>query len=218
MAVPDAAKDGTVGGSDAGGTDAQEGSDAQSLPEAQPIQEGGGQEAGMEAGLDVDIPDVTFYDAPNDAGMCNALANGASDVSVIEVSGTLPTGTGGTVQAGLYFLMSATAFVADAGVPEGGILDAGMPTIIREAIAVEPTATSGTFTAAVALRINDGADQTANETFVFSGINQTITVTCGPGEDGPATYTFDALTHEFHIFVTNVGGTGTNAEFVFKLQ
>jgi hypothetical protein len=172
----------------------------------------------MEAGLDVDIPDVTFYDAPNDAGMCNALVNAATDVSLVEVSGTLPTGAGGTMLPGLYFLVSVTAFVADAGVPEGGIIEAGSPTILRETVAVEPTAASDTFAAAAAVRVNGGADQTENETFTFSGKTLTIAVACGPSGSGPATYTVDALTHQLHIFLSDVGDTGTSAEFVFAPQ
>jgi hypothetical protein len=103
------------GGHDAAPADASDATTvAQDAPVDSPVDTGPGI-------ADVNLPDVSFFDA-GDGGVCNSLANGAGLVQPTRVIGTLPAGTGGTVEEGLYYLTAVTEYV----VPEGGA-DAGTP-------------------------------------------------------------------------------------------
>jgi hypothetical protein len=167
--------------------------------------------------VDADLPDVSFYDA-GDGGLCNSLANGAVQVQPTRVVGTLPVGTGGTVEQGLYYLTAVQEYVsADSGVDASGTTGP-----LRET--VELISEGGnTFRGAVALEVNGGQGSfNASVTETYASNTADLTFTCNAPQAGPTniTYTFDtAVTpHQLHSFETNYSGQGIDAEFTLELQ
>jgi hypothetical protein len=160
---------------------------------------------------DANLPEVDFFDADaGDGGACNDLANTATAIKPTVIVGTLPTGTGGTMVEGLYFLTAFNVYATSA--------DAGAPSTYRETVEAR-TIGANQFLLAV-INEGDGQTQTHNETVTFSGHAADIAIDCGPGPAHQSgTFTFDATSspNRLHVFLPGIG-PGTDAEFVLDLQ
>ncbi len=130
----------------------------------------------------------TTCSAADASAQCNTVVNGATDVSVTVGTGALPTGTGGTVVDGRYYLTNITSY------PGTGVA----PTLVmRQTLEL----CGG---GRVAQLINDVAGETRRKSFVFTtaGIVPTTIQTCESVANDVAipyaSYTATATTLSFY--------------------
>lgn len=95
--------------------------------------------AAEDAGADAGDGGTADADAGN--GACNALANAAATIDVVEAVGTAPLGTGGAFVDGTYYTTAETHYRASASAPPSSI------TKVKEtAVIANATATSADLT------------------------------------------------------------------------
>ncbi|MGO9838089.1 MAG: hypothetical protein ACLP1X_28230 [Polyangiaceae bacterium] len=115
-------------------------------------------------------------DAADGAVTCNALANGASPVTGMQVAENPPTLAGGTPVNGTYFLTSLTIYTG----PEGPAGAAG------------PAQTTIQISGSTIQVVTNGTPGTRTEMFTASGTSFTATDTCPDTSGFQGTYTATA--------------------------
>jgi hypothetical protein len=138
---------------------------------------------------------------------CNTLTNVGAEVTPTCVSGTIPTGTGGTIVDGTYTLTSQTYYGSTtcSSTPVSATLE------IAGACVQEVTSTP--------------IPATASASHTVAGATITRTVTCldlgvdaGPLSLDSTTDTFTATPTTFTIFIKNSGTSSSNPDRVETFQ
>lgn len=141
----------------------------------------------------VDTADTsTTCTSAADAGAaCNTLVNGASAVSIVQVTTPIPTGTGGTVYDGLYYLTDFTAYAGSGLTPRAF----GRQTLMVCGL-------TATF-------VNDEVGKsTVRKNFAFAPVGNVpnITETCASGGGTPIPYSSYTATTRAVTFYSTVYG------------
>ena len=113
-----AGSDGAIGSDGATLGDGASGSDADGTHDgAVDATSDASADASVDAlGIDVVVDSAGFLDsAPDDAGACNTLVNGATQVQQIDIATARPAATGGSIVDGLYFKTSDTVYTGVGG-------------------------------------------------------------------------------------------------------
>jgi hypothetical protein len=170
-------------------------------------------DAGFDVGLpDVGLPDVSVFDANGTDGAvaCNNLPQTAQQISLTAGTGTFPTGTGGTVQPGLYHLTAALEYGTDGAVPSA---------TLQETLLLQPGSAAGTFNAEDVTNANGNGDVWANAVDVTATATSTwsSTNTCPNAFSASGTYTFDTggSVPTLHVYLSEAS---SDLEFVYEKQ
>lgn len=136
-------------------------------------------------------PDGTADDT---GGACNALSNDAPHITSTKSTAPLPTGTGGSVADGTYFLTSATIYAQPS---------AGSGSDQQETIAI-----AGGKLDVVKLGVTHPIDRTS-WSYATSSTTLTLTRTCPSSKTQTFGYTADATTLTTYETATNIAKTYT---------
>jgi hypothetical protein len=159
------------------------------------------------------LPDValdTGIDTGTDTGAdtggaCNAVVNAASVVTIAGVAGTLPTGSGGTIPAGTYWLAAVNQYSPDGG--SGVVGHTVRQTQVWTAAGTGFDYQSVTsYDATPDVHTTGGAD-------VSNPPQIGLQEVCPSGLATAGTYTYDATARVLHLY-----DQVTNSESVFALQ
>lgn len=99
------------------------------------------------------------------------------------MASAMPAMTGGTVQAGLYYMTAITKYTGDGGA-------SGPIAGDTQRMAFQASSSTVQFAES-----RGGCPvQTSNASYTTSGTTMTMTTTCGGGKDGPVGYTASSTT------------------------
>jgi hypothetical protein len=185
---------------------------------------GGGGSGSFTAGVTLTLQTPIDAGAPFEAGLadaascsqpaidaqqtaCSSICNGATPIPEVEVSGSPPAGTGGTILDGTYFLTSRIQYSGT----DGGT-DGGTPYTVQETLVLS---TSGGITIAQDIQNSNGQpDQTITATFVPSDPSVYLMEVCPNAAQKTLTYTVSGNTVTFY----EPHGAGGFEESVFTRQ
>ena len=162
---------------------------------------------------DANVPDTAKPDASTpdsskpviacstvDAGaQCNTIVNGATDVTIVMSAATIPTGTGGVIQDGRYFLTETVGYA-------GTLVGAG--TTLRQTLEICGGGTSGQL-------INDQTGVTKRKSFtiaptgIMPGLTQVCQSQAGDSDVPYTSYVVTGNTMTFYSTAFNFSATFT---------